>query len=417
MNLVETFSEFKTGKSLDRPTMVRVLEDVFRTLIKKKYGTDENFDVIVNTTNGDLEIWRVREIVFDGEVTDERAQISISEASSIDDEYEIGDECYQQLELEEFGRRAVMAARQTLISRINELEKDEVFKQYSARIGDIVLGEVHQILKREILVLDDVTGNELILPRNEMIRGDFFRKGDMVKGVIKRVDMKNNNPIVVVSRTDSQFLEKLMEQEVPEIEDGLITIKKIERIPGERAKVAVESYDDRIDPVGACVGMKGSRIHGIVRELKNENIDIVNFTNNNILFIQRSLTPAKVTSIKLDDEKGTASVFLKPDQVSLAIGKGGTNIKLASRLTGYEIDVYRDTDDEIDDVELDEFSDEIEDWIIDEFKNIGCDTARSVLNLSKEELTRRTDLEDETVDDVLKILAAEFTDAGDKKGA
>ncbi len=415
MNLVETFSEFKTGKSLDRPTMVRVLEDVFRTLIKKKYGTDENFDVIVNTTNGDLEIWRVREIVFDGEVTDERAQISISEASSIDDEYEIGDECYQQLELEEFGRRAVMAARQTLISRINELEKDEVFKQYTSRIGDIVLGEVHQILKREILVLDDVTGNELILPRNEMIRGDFFRKGDMVKGVIKRVDMKNNNPVVVVSRTDSQFLEKLMEQEVPEIEDGLITIKKIERIPGERAKVAVESYDDRIDPVGACVGMKGSRIHGIVRELKNENIDIVNFTNNNILFIQRSLTPAKVTSIKLDDEKGTASVFLKPDQVSLAIGKGGTNIKLASRLTGYEIDVYRDTDDEIDDVELDEFSDEIEDWIIDEFKNIGCDTARSVLNLSKEELTRRTDLEDETVEGVLKILAAEFTDAEEKK--
>lgn len=410
MNLVETFSEFKAGKSLDRPTMVRVLEDVFRTLIKKKYGTDENFDVIVNTTNGDLEIWRVREIVHDGEVTDERAQISISEAASIDDEYEIGDECYQQLELEEFGRRAVMAARQTLISRINELEKDEVFKLYTARVGDIVLGEVHQILKREILILDDVNGNELIIPRNEMIRGDFYRKGDMVKGVIKRVEMKNNNPVVVVSRTDPQFLEKLMEQEVPEIEDGLITVKKIERIPGERAKVAVESYDDRIDPVGACVGMKGSRIHGIVRELKNENIDIVNFTNNNILFIQRSLTPAKVTSIKLDEEKGTASVFLKPDQVSLAIGKGGTNIKLASRLTGYEIDVYRDTEDEIDDVELDEFSDEIEDWIIDEFKNIGCDTARSVLNLSKEELTRRTDLEDETVDDVLKILAAEFTE-------
>ena len=410
MNLVETFSEFKTGKSLDRPTMVRVLEDVFRTLIKKKYGTDDNFDVIVNTTNGDLEIWRVREIVHDGEVTDERAQISISEAASIDDEYEIGDECYQQLELEEFGRRAVMAARQTLISRINELEKDEIFKLYTARIGDIVLGEVHQILKREILILDDVSGNELILPRNEMIRGDFFRKGDMVKGVIKKVEMKNNNPIVVVSRTDPHFLEKLMEQEVPEIEDGLITIKKIERIPGERAKVAVESYDDRIDPVGACVGMKGSRIHGIVRELKNENIDIVNFTNNNILFIQRSLTPAKVSSIKLDDERGTASVFLKPDQVSLAIGKGGTNIKLASRLTGYEIDVYRDTDDEIDDVDLDEFADEIEGWIIDSFKNIGCDTARSVLNLSKEELTRRTDLEEETIDDVLKILASEFND-------
>ena len=410
MNLVETFSEFKAGKNLDRPTMVRVLEDVFRTLIKKKYGTDDNFDVIVNTTNGDLEIWRVREIVHDGEVTDDRAQISISEAQSIDEEYEIGEECYQQLELEEFGRRSVMAARQTLISRINELEKDEVFKLYSARISDIVLGEVHQILKREILILDDVTGNELVLPRNEMIKGDFFRKGDMVKGVIKRVDMKNNNPVVIMSRTDSQFLEKLMEQEVPEIEDGLITIKKIVRIPGERAKVAVESYDDRIDPVGACVGMKGSRIHGIVRELKNENIDIVNYTNNNILFIQRSLTPAKVTSIKLNDEASTAAVFLKPDQVSLAIGKGGTNIKLASRLTGYEIDVYRDTEEEIDDVDLDEFSDEIESWIIDSLKNIGCDTARSVLNLSKEELVRRTDLEEETIDDVMKILASEFTD-------
>ncbi len=409
MNLVETFSDFKTGKNIDRPTMVRVLEDVFRTLIRKKFGDDENFDVIVNTTKGDLELWRVREIVPDGEITDESAQISISEALAIDEDYEIGEECYEQLFLEDFGRRAVMAARQTLISRIMELEKDEVFKRYNERIGDIVLGEVHQILKREFLVLDDATGNELVLPRNEAIKGDFFRKGDMVKSVIKRVEMKNNSPVVIISRTESNFLAKLMEQEVPEIEDGLITIKKIVRIPGERAKVAVESYDDRIDPVGACVGMKGSRIHGIVRELKNENIDIVNFTNNIHLFIQRALTPAKVTSIELDQEQMRASVFLKPDQVSLAIGRGGSNIKLASRLTEYEIDVYRDSDEvEMDDVELDEFSDEIEAWIIDELKNIGCDTARSVLKLSKSELVRRSDLEEETINDVLKVLASEF---------
>ena len=410
MNLVESFSEFKAGKNIDRPTMVRVLEDVFKTLIRKKYGSDENFDVIVNTTNGDLEIWRVREIVPDGELTDDRSQISITEALDIDEEYEVGEECYEELELLEFGRRSVMAARQTLISRIMELEKDEVFKMYSARIGDIVLGEVHQILKRELLVLDDVTGNELVIPRSEIIKGDFVRKGDMLKGVIKEVKMRNNNPVVIVSRTDNNFLAKLLEQEVPEIEDGLITIKKIVRIPGERAKVAVESYDDRIDPVGACVGMKGSRIHGIVRELKNENIDIVNYTNNISLFIQRSLTPAKVSNIKLDEENLTASVFLKPDQVSMAIGKGGSNIKLAGRLTGYEIDVYRDTDEEIDDVDLDEFSDEIEEWIIDALKNIGCDTARSVLNLSKDELLRRADLEEETIEEVLKVLSSEFED-------
>ncbi len=409
MNLVESFSEFKAGKNIDRPTMVRVLEDVFRTLIRKKYGSDENFDVIVNTQNGDLEMWRVREIVSDGEVTDERSQISISEAQSIDDDYEIGEECYEQLELEDFGRRAIMAARQTLVSRIMELEKDEIYKRYMDRIGEIVLGEVHQILKREVLILDDVTGNELVLPRNDMIRGDFFRKGDMIRGVIKRVEMRNNNPVVLVSRTESIFLEKLLEQEVPEIEDGLITVKKIVRIPGERAKVAVESYDDRIDPVGACVGMKGSRIHGIVRELKNENIDIVNYTSNNILFIQRALTPARVTSIKLDEASDRAAVFLKPDQVSLAIGKGGSNIKLASKLTGYEIDVYRDNEDiEIEDIDLDEFSDEIEGWIIDSLKNIGCDTARSVMELSRDELVRRTDLEEETIDEVLKILKSEF---------
>jgi transcription termination/antitermination protein NusA len=410
MNLVETFSDFKTGKNIDRPTMVRVLEDVFRTLIRKKFGTDENFDVIVNTTKGDLELWRVREIVPDGEVTDDRSQISISEALSIDEDYEIGEECYEQLHLEDFGRRAIMAARQTLISRIMELEKDEIYRRYSERIGDIVMGEVHQILKREFLILDDATDNELVLPRNEAIRGDYFHKGDMVRGVIKSVEMRNNNPAVVMSRTDSLFLEKLLEQEVPEIEDGLITVQRIERIPGDRAKVAVESYDDRIDPVGACVGMKGSRIHGIVRELNNENIDIVNYTTNDSLFIQRALTPAKVTKIDLNQETMRAEVYLEPDQVSLAIGKGGTNIKLASRLTGYEIDVYRNVVEEIeiDDVDLEEFADEIDGWVIDALKEIGCDTARSVLDLSKEELQRRTDLEEETIDEVLGILAAEF---------
>ncbi len=411
MNLVESFSEFKEGKNIDRPTMVRVLEDVFRTLIRKKYGSDENFDVIVNTQNGDLEMWRVRMIVPDGEVTDELGQISFTEAKSIDEAYEVGEECYQQLTLEDFGRRSIMAARQTLISRIMDLEKDDVYKRYMDRVGDLVVGEVSQILKKEVLVLDDATQNELVLPRLEMIKGDFFRKGDMVRGIIKRVEMRNGTPMVMLSRTDNLFLEKLLEQEVPEIEDGLITVKKIVRMPGERAKVAVESYDDRIDPVGACVGMKGSRIHGIVRELKNENIDIVNYTSNVSLFIQRSLTPAKVTSISLDDKNMRASVYLKPDQVSLAIGKGGSNIKLASKLTNYEIDVFRDTEEhEIEDVDLDEFKDEIEDWVIDALKNIGCDTAKSVLALNREELIRRSDLEEETVDDVLKILASEFDD-------
>ncbi len=409
MNLVETFSEFKSGKNIDRPTMVRVLEDVFMTLIRKKYGSDENFKIIVNTQNGDLELWRVRQIVPDGEVTDELSQVSLSEASSIDEDYEVGEECYEPVDLDDFGRRAIMAARQTLVSRLMELEKDEIFKRYSDRIGEIVLGEVHQILKRELLVIDDATGNELIMPRSEMIKHDFFRKGDMVRAVIKHVDMRNNSPAIIISRTDSNFLAKLLEQEVPEVEDGLITIRKIVRLPGERAKVAVESYDDRIDPVGACVGMKGSRIHGIVRELRNENIDIVNFTTNPTLFIQRSLTPAKVSSIELDTENRRASVFLKPDQVSLAIGKGGSNIKLASKLTEFEIDVYRDTDDpDAEDVDLDEFTDEIEAWIIEELKKIGCDTARSVLALSREELSRRTELEEETIDEVLNILQAEF---------
>ncbi|MBK7871329.1 MAG: transcription termination/antitermination protein NusA [Saprospiraceae bacterium] len=409
MNLVESFADFKAGKNIDRPTMVRVLEDVFRTLIRKKYGSDENFDVIVNTTTGDVELWRVREIVPDGEVTDDRSQISISEALSIDEDYEIGEECYEQLFLEDFGRRAIMAARQTLISRIMELEKDEVYRKYNERVGDMVAGEVSQVMKKEILLLDDATGNELIMPRSEMIKGDFFRKGDMVRGVIRKVEMKNNTPVVIVSRTDNEFLSKLLEQEVPEIEDGLIAIKKIVRLPGERAKVAVESYDDRIDPVGACVGMKGSRIHGIVRELRNENIDIVNYTNNTSLFIQRALTPAKTSNIDLDMEARRAAVYLDPDQVSLAIGKGGTNIKLASQLTEFEIDVFRNTQEiEIDDVELDEFSDEIDEWVIDAFKSIGCDTARSVLALSVEELARRTDLEEETIREVVRILEEEF---------
>lgn len=409
MNLAEIFSEYKDGKNIDRPTMVRVLEDFFRTLIKKKYGTDDNFDVIVNTTKGDLEIWRVRQIVPDGEVTDEKSQISVSEAQGIDEAYDVGEDCYEQLTLEEFGRRAILAARQALMSRIMELEKDDVYKRYVDRVGDLVTCEVNQIMKRELLVLDDATGTELLLPRTEMIKGDFYRKGDMVRCVIKNVEMRNNSPVITVSRTDSEFLRRLLEQEVPEIEDGLIVIKKIVRIPGERAKVAVESYDDRIDPVGACVGMKGSRIHGIVRELRNENIDIVNFTNNLNLYIQRALTPAKISNIQINQENMSASVFLDPDQVSLAIGKGGSNIKLASKLTGYELDVYRNTNEsEVEDVDLDEFADEIEGWIIDSLKNIGCDTAKSVLDLSREELLRRTDLEEETIDEVLAILAAEF---------
>lgn len=409
VNLVDVFADFKTGKNIDRPTMVRVLEDVFRTLIKKKYGTDENFDVIVNTNTGDLEIWRVREVVPDGEVTNELSQVSETEAKGIDESNSIGDECYEQLSIEDFGRRAIMAARQTLVSRVMELEKDEVYRKYSERVGQVITGEVNQIMKKEILVLDDDTGNELILPRTEMIRGDYYRKGDVVKAIIKRVEMRNNVPFIMLSRTDSDFLAKLLEAEVPEIEDGVIEIKNIVRLPGERAKIAVESHDERIDPVGACVGMKGSRIHGIVRELRNENIDIVNYTTNLSLFMQRSLTPAKITTIEFDHDAKRAAVYLDADQVSLAIGKAGSNIKLASRLTGYEIDVYRNQAEyEIDDVDLEEFSDAIEPWVIETFKNIGCDTARQVLELSAEELIRRTDLEEETVREVLRILSEEF---------
>ncbi|MBL7827906.1 MAG: transcription termination/antitermination protein NusA [Saprospiraceae bacterium] len=409
VNLVDVFSEFKTGKNIDRPTMVRVLEDVFRTLIKKKYGTDENFDVIVNTNTGDLEIWRVREVVTDGEVTNELAQVSISEAHTIDESVDVGDECYEQLSIEDFGRRAIMAARQTLVSRIMELEKDEIYRKYSERVGEVITGEVSQVMKREILVLDDATANELVLPRTEMIRGDYYRKGDVVKGIINKVEMRNNAPYIMVSRTDPNFLAKLLEGEVPEIEDGVIEIKNIVRLPGERAKVAVESHDERIDPVGACVGMKGSRIHGIVRELRNENIDIINYTTNLSLFIQRSLTPAKITSIEIDQDRKRAAVYLDADQVSLAIGKSGSNIKLATRLTGFEIDVYRNQAEyEVDDVDLDEFSDAIEPWVIEALKNIGCDTARQVLELSIDELVRRTDLEEETIQDVHRILSEEF---------
>jgi transcription termination/antitermination protein NusA len=416
INLIDSFKEFKSMKSIDFPTMIRVLEDVFRTLIRKKYSTDENFDIIVNANEGDLEIWRKREIVPDGEVEDDRFQITITDALEIENDYEIGEECYQRVHIIDFGRRAIMAARQTLISRILELEKDKIFKMYENCVGDLIRGEVYQILKRELVVLDDETGVELLLPKSEMVRGDYFRKGDTLKAIIRKVDMRNSNPVIILSRTDNSFLEKLLEQEVPEIEDGLITVKRIVRVPGERAKVAVESYDDRIDPVGACVGMKGSRIYGIVRELRNENIDIINFTNNESLLIQRSLTPAKISSIDLDNDKKRAAVFLKPEEISKAIGKKGINIKLASKLTGFTIDVYREGYEENDfDVELNEFKDEIDEWIIEELKSIGCDTARSVLDLNIEELERRTDLEAETISDIVKILNAELEEEGNSE--
>ena len=408
LNLTDTFSEFKELKNIDRATMMTVLEDVFRNLLLKRYGTDENFDVIINIDKGDFEIWRNREVVKDKDFTDGNLQIPLSQAKKIDSDYEVGEEVTDEVKLKDFGRRAILALRQNLTNRILDLEKNNIYLKYKDRIGDIVTGEVYQVWKKEILVLDD-ENNELIIPKSEQIPSDFFRKGDSVRAVVVRVEMKNNNPLIVLSRTAPVFLERLFELEVPEIFDGLITIKKIVRIPGERAKVAVESYDERIDPVGACVGVKGSRIHGIVRELKNENIDVINFTNNTQLFIQRSLSPAKIISIKLNQEEKRADVYLEPEEVSLAIGKGGLNIKLASQLTGYEIDVYRETDTEDDeDVSIDEFSDEIESWVLDALKAIGCDTAKSVLELTREDLIKRTDLEEETVDDIIRIFKSEF---------
>lgn len=405
--MIDSFQEFKDFKNIDRPTVISVLEEVFRSMIRKKYGTDENCDVIVNPDNGDLEIWRTRTVMEDGFSEDDDLEIELADAHKIDPDLEVGDDFIEQITLESFGRRAILAARQTLVSKVLELEKDEIFKKYKDRVGEIVTGEVYQVWKKETLVLDD-EGNELLLPKTEQIPADYFKKGDSVRAVVLKVDMLNSNPKIIISRTAPEFLQRLFELEVPEIFDGLITIKKIVREPGERAKVAVESYDDRIDPVGACVGMKGSRIHGIVRELKNENIDVINFTNNNSLYIQRALSPAKITTIKLDDVDKRAAVYLKPDQVSLAIGRGGHNIKLAGKLTGYEIDVYRESDENDEDVDLEEFSDEIDGWIIDEFKRIGLDTARSILELSVDELVRRTDLEESTVKEVMGILKAEF---------
>jgi transcription termination/antitermination protein NusA len=409
INLIDAFQDFKEAENIDRPTMMKVVEDVFKTLLRKKYGSDDNFDVIVNAEKGDLEIIRRRMIVEDGEVMDPLAEIAYSDAVKIEPDFEIGEELYEGVDIMDFGRRAILAAKQTLASRIGDLKKNVLVKKYGDRIGDIINAEVYQVWKKEILLLDE-EGNELILPKSEQIPQDYFKKGESIRAVVKKVELKNNSPVIILSRTSPLFLAKLLEIEVPEIFDGLIVIKKIVREPGERAKVAVESYDDRIDPVGACVGMKGSRIHGIVRELKNENIDVINFTANINLLIQRSLTPAKITSMDIDQERKHANVYLKPDQVSLAIGKKGVNIKLAQELTGLTIDVFRDNEGEEEefDIDLEEFSDEIETWVIDEFKRIGCDTGRSVLALTPEELERRTDLEKETIAEVRRILKEEF---------
>ena len=407
LNLMDAFGDFKELKNIDRETMNQILDDVFRSMILKRWGADDGFDIIINPDRGDLEIWRTRAIVPDGELDDEVAQIEVSMAQKIVSDLEVGEELIEEIKIEDFGRRNILAMRQNLQSRIMDLEKDHLYQKYRERVGDIISGEVYQVWKKEMLVLDD-EDNELILPKEQQIPSDFYKKGDTIRAVVYKVDMRNNSPQIILSRTAPEFLEKLFEQEVPEVFDGLITIKKIVREPGERAKVAVESYDDRVDPVGACVGMKGARIHTIVRELRNENIDVIQYTANEQLLITRALAPAKISSINLDHDNMKADVFLKPDQVSLAIGKGGNNIKLAGRLTGFEIDVYRETDTDIDDVDLEEFSDEIDAWIIDELKNIGCDTARSVLAIPKEDLVKRTDLEEETVEEVVRILKAEF---------
>ncbi|MDD3739269.1 MAG: transcription termination factor NusA [Lentimicrobiaceae bacterium] len=409
INLVDTFAEFKEFKNIDREALMRILEDVFRSVLIKKYGTDENIDIIVNVDKGDLEIWRKRSIVDDADLEDETLEIKLSEAIKIEPDFEIGEEVIEPIYLSEIGRREILTVRQILVSKLQEYEKDIIYRKYKDKVGEVITGEVYQAWKNEVLILDD-EDIELTLPRSQQIPGDFFRKNDTIRAVVYDVEMRKNVPTIVLSRTAPIFLERLLELEVPEIYDGLISIKKIVRHPGERAKVAVESYDDRIDPVGACVGVKGSRIHGIVKELRSENIDIINFTTNTILYIQRALSPAKTTKVVIDEENKRANVFMKPDQVSLAIGKGGHNIKLAGELTGYEIDVYRDSDNDTDfeDVELQEFSDEIEQWIIDDLKSIGCDTAKSVLELSVEELVRRTTLEEETIIEVRKILKSEF---------
>jgi N utilization substance protein A len=408
INLVETFSEFKEFKNIDRETMMRIIEDVFRHMLIKKYGDDDNYDIIVNIDKGDLEIWRNREIVADDEVEDDNTQIAYSEAIKIEPDFEIGEEVSEEIKMMDFGRREILTIRQYLQTKIQEYEKDNVYNKYKDKIGEIITGEVYQVWKKEILVQDEEY-IELTLPKSEQIPSDYYRKGDTIRAVVSKVDMRNNSPVIILSRTSPVFLERLFEQEVPEVYDGLITIKNIVRVPGERAKISVESYDDRIDPVGACVGMKGSRIHGIVRELKNENIDVINFTSNTSLYISRALSPARITSININEEDKRADVYMKPDQVSLAIGKGGYNIKLAGRLTGYEIDVYRDTDSvDMEDVDLIEFRDEIDQWIIDELRNIGCDSARSVIDLPVSELVKRTDLEEETISEVVRILRSEF---------
>lgn len=407
--LIESFADFAKQKNIDRPTMIRILEDVFRNMIRKKYETDDNFDIIVNADKGDLEIWRFREIVDDNsEDIWEHDKIALTEAQKIEPDFEVGEEVAEQVYLEDFGRRAVTTARQTLMQKVKDLEKDIIFQKYKDLVGEIINGEVYQVLGKEVLLID-AEGNEIAIPRGEQIPKDRYRKGETVRAIVHKVEMVNGNPKIILSRTSPVFLERLFEQEVPEVYDGLITIKKAVREPGERAKVAVESYDDRIDPVGACVGMKGSRIHAIVRELQNENIDVINFTENLELFVSRALSPAKISSIKVDKDNNRIMVYLKPDQVSLAIGKGGLNIKLASRLAGYEIDVFRELDGaQEEDVDLDEFSDEIEGWVIDELKRIGLDTAKSVLALNKEELVRRTDLEEETVESLHNVLKKEF---------
>ncbi len=415
VNLIESFSDFKDIKNIDRATLMSIIDDVFRNMIIKKYGTDKNFDIIVNPDKGDVEMYKNRTIVDDEFAEDSfdydpNKHISLTEAKKIDDSFEIGEEVTEPVKMEEFGRRSVLSLRQNLVQKVLELEKNEIYNKYKERVGEVVTAEVYQVWKKEIMMVDD-EGNELILPRTEQIPTDFFKKGDTVKAVVLKVDMKNTTPVILVSRTSPVFLERLFETEVPEIADGLITIKKIVREPGERAKVAVESYDERIDPVGACVGMKGSRIHGIVRELKNENIDVINFTSNPQLLIQRALSPAKITNIVLDDENMRAQVYLKPDQISLAIGKGGFNIKLAGKLTGYELDVYREAEEEVvqeEDVDLEEFSDEIEAAVIEELKAIGCDTAKDVLKLTEEELVRRTKINEETIKELRAILASEF---------